>query len=315
MEFDSRMTQETKEFVKENSPIFDKMASIDPKQANEMLDEMVEESISKTNFANITEKEYKVDSLYDNFQIPVTAYIPKTVSPTSSIVVFFHGGGFKLFTRKIYRNTVSFLADHSNTIWLSVEYRLSPEFKHPTQIQDCVSVTKWVIENKNKIFNASQDAYVGVCGDSAGGNLAALVAIELKDAIKFQILVYPWLDLTDSSEYYKEFAKHAYLLPDERTVKAINDYLLDTSLVTSPNVSPMFAKDISGLPKCFLLNAEMDPLVGDAYSYHNKLQDSGVSSEMYVVKGTVHSFFHAFFDYKNAFLEGAVEILGFLNKI
>jgi acetyl esterase len=295
MEFDSRMTEETKEFVKANYNYFEKLSSIEPQKANKMLDEMAEESIRKTPFKNISEKDFTVVSLYDKYHIPVTVYIPNTVSRAAKIVVFFHGGGFKWFSRKIYRNTVSFLADHSNIIWVSPEYRLCSEFKHPTQIQDCVSVTKWVIENKNKIFNASQDAYIGVCGDSAGGNLAALVAIELKDAIKFQILVYPWLDLTNSSDYYKEFAKPLYLISEKLSDQTYIDYLPVKDIASSPNVSPLFYHDLSRLPKCFILSAELDPLIGDAYSYHKKLQDFGVSSEMYVVKGAVHCFFHAFF--------------------
>ncbi len=171
-----------------------------------------------------------------------------------------------------------------------------------------------MIENKTKVFNASQDAKVGVCGDSAGGNLASFVALELKNSLAFQILVYPWLDLTGSSEYYREFSKKVYLLDDHYIVHYSDIYLPDNSIKGSPSVSPLFNNNLSGLPKCFFLNAEMDPLVGDSYAYYKKLQDAGVNSDMYVVKGSVHSFFHAFFDYKNAFIEGAVEILGFLNK-
>ena len=120
------------------------MKAPDLQPVRDMINKLSEEKINKADLSHLNIKEYLVPNIYDNYQIPVTTYVPKSVSKNTPIVKFCHGGGWSLFSRKVYHLQIAHLATESNFIWLSIEYRLSPEFKHPTHINDCCSVLKQV---------------------------------------------------------------------------------------------------------------------------------------------------------------------------
>lgn len=315
MEFDPRMTEETKKFV-EQASVYYKLAfsnTTDIKEIRKYIDSIDDETNKNYKNENIVEKELLILNPKDNFQVPVTIYTPKNVSNDSSIVVFFIGSGWTCFSRKTYKRSVSYLAEHSNKIWVSVGYRLSPEYKHPVAIEDCCSVIQWISENKLSYFNCSENAKLGVIGDSAGGHLGACVAQRLRHLLSFQILIFPCLDLTCTADSYREFSFEKYLLSKEILEQLLSNYTNNVEERKLPEVSPLLNNDLDGLPKCFLLSAELDPLVGDSYAYHKKLIDRGLNSKLHIIKGVVHGFIDPYLDYKNAFLEAANQIVQYLN--
>lgn len=313
MEFDPRMTEETKKHVTIVHELT-KQLNISIEEERKMIDLFDSETNKAHQNENIEEKEYFIENKTDQYQIPVTAYIPKTISKDASIVVFIHGGGWSMFTRKTYRPALLYMAENSKKIWISIEYRLSPEYKHPIAITDCCSVVEWVNENKSKLFNSNENVKIGISGDSCGGHLAACVSHKLRHLLSFQLLIYPWLDLTCSADSYKEFTAPIYILQPHLLERCMSRYIDNIEKRKDPDVSPLLNDGLVGLPKCLIVNAELEPFIGDSYAYNKKLIENGVSSQLYVVKGAIHGFFHSYLDYKNAFFESTNEMLKFLNQ-
>jgi acetyl esterase len=264
---------------------------------------------AKMKFDKLRFEEHSVKSLFDDHKIKVTAYVPKNATPNTTIGIFIHGGGFQNFSRKSHHGTVCFIAESTCTIWVSVEYRLSPEFKHPTAIHDCLSVTHWVLENKQALFGSSPESKVGICGDSAGGNLAATVVFRLKSKLDFQILIYPWLDLTCNPESYKEFSKPYCVTNYELVKKTAADYLGDSN---AADASPLFETDFDGLPRTLMVLAEFDSFNAEGLEYFEKLKGSSIPCSMGIVKGTLHGFFFNTELTRNAFLNGMDYVIEFL---
>ena len=139
---------------------------------------------------NVDESEIVVKSKFDDYEIPVTVYKPNNVDVNGApVTIFFHGGGWVYGSRKDYELLVTYLAEETKSIWLSVEYRLAPENKYPVPINDALSVTEWIIENKSQFGSATSK--LGIAGDSAGGHLAATVTHQLKGKLDYQLLLYP----------------------------------------------------------------------------------------------------------------------------
>jgi acetyl esterase len=313
MELDDRMTDETKQALIAICQFASSLYSCnDIPLIRKQTDLMDDEQNKMVQFDGLTYEEHLVKSMTDDYQIPVTAYIPKAKNANTKIVVFFHGGAFKWFSRKSYYRTVGHIAEKTNTIWVSVEYRLIPEFKCPVGIHDCLSVTQWVLDNKKNLFGSDDCAPVGVCGDSAGGNLAACVVHAFRNKLAFQILVYPWLDLTYSSESIRSLNKPCFFVTFDDIKKGAAEYL-DNMDASSASVSPMFNNDFTGIPRSLIVNAELDPLVDEGRIYFEKLQSAGIPSERVVLKGAIHGFFSSFPFYMNTFYEGAGHVINFLN--
>jgi acetyl esterase len=312
LKLDDRMTDETKSVAEivlnayrevKNVQLFRQKQDLIDKEANE-----------KARFDGLDYAESFVKSETDDYQIPVTMYLPKNRTPSTAIVVFFHGGGFSVLTRQTYQRPIAHIAQATSTIWISVEYRLAPEFKHPRGIRDCTSVAKWALEQKNNLFGSNENAKVGVAGDSAGGNLAVNVAYELRNKVSFQILIYPWLDMTCSSDSYREFTAPCFALEPDLFQYMICDYLedqRDASLVTA---SPLFQTDHNGVAQALIINAELDPIFDDGHKYSQKLRQANIKCEFRMIKGVLHAFFDAYDLYKNAFDECVNLIVDYFNR-
>ncbi len=162
---------------------------------------------------------------------------------------------------------------------------------YPAAFHDSVSATQWVLDNKQKLFGSSASTKVGVAGDSAGGNLAAAVTHELKDKLDFQILIYPFVDLTCGSKSYEKFNNPCFIINYEAATDAARKYIGDKLEANSSLVSPIFNTDFAKQPKALIILAELDPLVEEGKEYHKKLQNANVSSELQIVQGAIHAFF------------------------
>ncbi|MEI2825563.1 MAG: alpha/beta hydrolase [Dermatophilaceae bacterium] len=221
----------------------------------------------------------------------VRIYRPLAASPVP-VVVFFHGGGFVLGSTAQYDPLCAFIADQVGALVVSVDYRLAPEHPAPAGIEDCVDAVRWVGETI--ATRGGDPSRLALCGDSAGGNLAALVAIELRDhggpALAHQALIYPATDLSQSFPSIREHADAPIL--DKPALDAyLAHYLRGSDLTAAdPRLSPYFVNDLSGLPPALVQTADLDPLRDEGQAYAVRLAEAGVPVRATNYLGTVHGF-------------------------
>jgi acetyl esterase len=314
--YDERMTLEIKAYVVNLLKKFNPSVFING-DVN-LLRKTTNENALKANqlvkFDNLETREVFISSQSDNHQIPVTLFTTSDVRRDTPIVVFIHGGGFTFDSRETHYHGVASLAAHSRTIWISIEYRLTPEHKFDTQLRDCKDVLERVLKNRAE-FGGANDCKIGICGDSAGGNLAAVLAHEYKKELSFQVLIYPLLDFANKYDSNKEFSHDIYLLTPELLDFFGKNLISDPEMAKNDRVSPMLKKDFSNLPKSLIVSAELDPLVDQAKLYEEKSIKSNSQCDLRVVKGTTHGFFSNGLILKTAFNEAQNFILDFLLKI
>jgi len=226
----------------------------------------------------------------DGGLIPVRVYYPFETAQLPGLV-FFHGGGFVLGGLDGSDRTCRALANGSGCVVISVDYRLAPEHTFPAAADDAFAVTQYVSEHAAEF--GVDPALLAVGGDSAGGNLATVVALRARDAggppIAFQLLVYPWVDFTDDSPSAREFAADHFLTAEAMAWFA-NYYLPPPIDRRQPWVSPMHAK-LDGLPPAFVLTAECDPLRDQGEAFARRLQAAGVQTSVKRYDGMFHPFF------------------------
>jgi acetyl esterase len=311
---DERLTDEAKQYSVFMNKFYKNARNYSLVEFRQMLAINDKNTCQTYKFDDLDIQDYFVKCLTDDYHVPVSAYVPKTKSPNTAIVIFLHSGGFQFFTRKSFHRTLGHMVRQTNMIWLSVEYRLSPEFKYPFAYNDCCSVTQWALENKSQVFGLTSSANVGVCGNSSGGNLAALIVNRFKKRLAFQILISPALDLSLSLHSYHEFNKPCFGL-DLQTMKIlVKDYLNEDKDVKSSIVSPLFNENFDDTPSTFIISAELDMLVDDARQYFEKLQSANISSKHVILKGAIHGFFDSSDWYMNTFHEAADHIVMFLRN-
>jgi acetyl esterase len=175
---------------------------------------------------------------------------------------------------------------------LSVDYRLAPETQFPGAVLDAYTATRWASENA-ELLNIDT-AKIAVGGDSAGGNLAAVVAqmaLDSKEfAVAYQLLIYP---MTDQSRPYPSYERNAagYMLTTTALNWFMDNYIPDHADRKDPLASPMLRPDLSGLPPALIISAEFDPLVDENEAYANRLKAAGVACDYVCFAGMIHPFF------------------------
>ncbi len=205
-------------------------------------------------------------------------------------LVWFHGGGFIAGSIESHDGVCRALASRAGAVLVSVDYRLAPEHSFPAGLDDAIAATRWVLENGASI--GIDRAAVGVGGDSAGGNFTALVAQELRAAPVapvFQLLIYPATDFTRSLPSHRHFAE-GLLLPETAVLWYRKNYLPDEQLYTHPRASPLFARDLSGLPPALVVTAGFDPLRDEGRAYADRMREAGVHVEYVCSEGSMHGF-------------------------
>lgn len=227
----------------------------------------------------------------DGSSIKIRIYTPKAEGPFP-IIIYYHGGGWVLNSIETSDNSCELLAYQTNSIVISVDYRLAPEFKFPIPLHDCYDAFLWTVENAKNV-NGKKNQII-VAGDSAGGNLATAITIMNRDlegpTISGQILLYPVTDLTFTTPSYEEFAVGFGLLKKDMEWFA-SYYLNDAEEILHPYVSPLKASDLSNLPPAFIIIAENDVLRDEGIAYAKRLKYSGGNIQWEVADGLVHSFF------------------------
>jgi acetyl esterase len=173
---------------------------------------------------------------------------------------------------------------------LSVDYRLAPEHRFPAAFEDCVAAVRWTAEHATELGVDSDR--IAVAGDSAGGNLAAGVALALRDAgprLALQVLIYPGLDMRGDTPSHKLFAK-GYLLEREEIAWFQGNYLSSAAETLDWRASPLLAADHSGLPPAYIFTAGYDPLRDDGAAYAERLAACGVKVTYECFEGMIHGF-------------------------
>ncbi len=222
--------------------------------------------------------------------VPVRVYRPEGADAPAPVCVFFHGGGWVIGSIETHDALCTALAARSGVVIVSVEYRLSPEAPYPAALDDCLAATRWVADNAAEL--AVDPRRLAVGGDSAGGNLAAAVAIRARDegapAIAFQLLVYPVLDHSFDQPSYVENAEGYFLTADG--MRWFSSHYLGGTSPTEPLAAPLHAPDLTGLPPALVLTAEFDPLRDEGEAYGARLSEAGVATTVRRYDGMVHGF-------------------------
>jgi acetyl esterase len=223
--------------------------------------------------------------------IPVRIYRPEARAKLPALV-YFHGGGWVIGSLETHDGACRELANRIGCVVVSVEYRLAPESRYPAAAEDCYAATTWAAENANAL--GVDAARIGIGGDSAGGNLAAVVALLARDrggpALRHQLLIYPVTDADFTRASYRENAE-GYLLTTKAMEWFWGHYVPDAAQRAEAYAAPLRAKDLAGLPPAFVLTAEYDPLRDEGEAYAKRLQQAGVPTRLQRYTGAIHGFF------------------------
>ena len=224
--------------------------------------------------------------------IPVRIYEPRSGRSPHPVLVYYHGGGWTIGDIETHDAVARRLADSAECIVVSVDYRLGPEHRFPASVDDALAAFAWVAANASEIGADASRMAVG--GDSAGGNLSAVVAQQTLAAgarsPDFQLLVYPVTDLGEESKSYELFSSGFYLTRNlMRWFRA--QYLANDEQGLDPRASPLRAESLEGLPSTFLLTAGYDPLRDEGKAYATRLLEAGVDVEYRNYDSLIHGFF------------------------
>jgi acetyl esterase len=225
--------------------------------------------------------------------ISVRLYHPRRASRPAPLLVYFHGGGGVIGDLDAADSGCRMLADESGCLVASVAYRLAPEHPFPAGLEDALAAYRW-IANAARDLGAAPDR-LAVGGDSLGANLATNVARAMAGqprAPRFQLLIYPSLDLTGSRPSRQTFAE-GYLLTRSLSDWFKYHYLPDPGLANDPRVSPLWATDLAGSAPALVITAGFDPLRDEGRAYADRLEDAGVAVRYVCHGGLVHGFLSA----------------------
>jgi len=222
--------------------------------------------------------------------IPVRIYRPSAAP--APVHVHFHGGGWVIGDLDTHDRDCREICVGADCIVVAVDYRLAPEHIFPAAPEDCYAALCWATANLDSL--CALPGAVSVGGDSAGGNLAAAVALMARDrngpAIAMQLLIYPVTDATMESGSYRDNAD-GYLLSRTMMSWFWDHYCPDLALRADPLASPITAEDLAGLPPALVMTAEFDPLRDEGEAYAERLIAAGVEVEVRRFDGLIHGFF------------------------
>ena len=228
----------------------------------------------------------------DGTELPIRIYWPSTSDEPLPVVVFFHGGGWVIGGIDSHDGQVREMVNRTAMVYVSVDYRLAPEARFPAAAEDCYAATQWVAANAASI--GADAARLGVAGDSAGGNLAAVVALMARDrggpAIAHQLLIYPCCDM-DSNAWPSQTENGTGYFLTKESMDWFYDQYVDPADRDNPYASPIKADDLSGLPPACVITAEYDPLRDEGEAYGRRLEEAGVGCEVHRFDGMFHGFF------------------------
>jgi acetyl esterase/lipase len=222
--------------------------------------------------------------------IPARIYTPTGTGPFP-VLVYFHGGGWVIGDIETHDGTCRSLCNGAGCIVVSADYRLAPEHRFPAAPEDCYAATVWVARQATTFDGDASRLAVG--GDSAGGNLAAVVSLMARDrggpSLAFQVLIYPATDQRMQAPSIEENGE-GYYLTTRDMVWFRGHYLANERDMADPLASPLLAPDLRGLPPALVITAEFDPLRDEGEAYGRKLAEAGVPATISRYDGMIHGF-------------------------
>lgn len=244
--------------------------------------------------------------------IPVRIYRPAGVGDAAPCTVFFHGGGHVFGDLDTHDTLCRNLADATPCVLIAVDYRLAPEHKFPAAAEDAYAALVWVADNAAELN--IDPARIVICGDSAGGNLVAVSALQAREqggpAICHQIAVYPVADYGCDTSSYEKYATGYGMLEADAMRWFREHYLRDEADRENWLAAPLKAESFAGLPPATVILAECDVLHDEGAAYADALEAAGVPVERRVFEGMIHGFFSL-----SPTLDGALEAQAFAASV
>ena len=227
-------------------------------------------------------------------EIPIRLFIPKE-NRQDKVMIFFHGGGWVTGDIDTYTPVCATLAEATGHTIVSVDYALAPENPYPIGLQDCYTAAKEIFQNIGLLGAAPED--ITLIGDSAGGNLAAVVSLMARDKGEFkpkrQILIYPatYHDHSIHSPFRSvQENGEDFILTAERIEDYMDLYVPDKAARKTPYVAPLIADDLSAQPKTLIITSEYDPLRDEGEAYGKRLRSFGNEVRIFQMKEALHGY-------------------------
>lgn len=231
-----------------------------------------------------------------NGEIPVRIYWPLNQSSEKALplLILYHGGGFALGDMETHENMARYFCEHASVIVVNVGYRLSPEHQFPKGVEDCYAVLCWVAESAQSL--KGDPGHISVTGDSAGGNLSAVMCQLARDRcgpeIASQVLMYPSVTMALDADYEsrRQFESGYFLGLED--MSWMSGMYFDNQELQSKDISasPILAKNLSDLPPALIITAGHDPLRDEGKHYAERLESAGVQVEYRCFESTIHGF-------------------------
>ena len=242
--------------------------------------------------------------------LPVRVYHPEP-SEQRPLLVFFHGGGFVLGDLDSHDRLARALANAAGSVVVAVDYPLAPEHKYPAAPDAAFAAVRWIADNAAEL--GADATRLAVAGDSAGGNLAAIIALKARDvggpAIALQVLIYPDLDFRRSNFSIREFAGKYGNISRATQEWFMDHYIKSESEKLDPLVSPLLAPSLADLPPTLIITAEYDALRDEGEAYGARLREAGVPTTVKRYDGMIHEFLRwPFDDAKRALHDAAASL-------
>jgi acetyl esterase/lipase len=277
--------------------LLDAIAALGSPPIEEQTPEQVREAYgqfsalaNKAEMASVTDRTFPGPA----GDVPVRVYVPTSDPGPRPVLVYFHGGGWVIGDLESHDATVRALAAASGVTVVAVDYRLAPEHPFPAAVDDCLAAVRWVAEPSTTAELGVDPDRMAVGGDSAGGNLAAVAAQQLRDtgpALRFQLLVYPATEMHLSHPSIDENADGYFLTRAD--MAWFRGHYCPREDWNDPRMSPLLAHDdtVRDVAPALVITAEFDPLRDEGEAYAAKLQAAGVDAKVSRYDSVIHGFF------------------------
>jgi acetyl esterase len=229
----------------------------------------------------------------DDGDMAARIYRPESAEPTVPTVVFVHGGGFVIGDIETHDNQARAICAGAEAVVVSIDYRLAPEAPWPAAVHDALAAVRWAASSIDTL--GGDVDRLAIAGDSAGGNISAVVAQQCRDTgpqLAAQLLIYPGVDMDPDGPYQSRIDNaEGYFLTADDMVWFRDQYVGTASDWTDVLMSPLKSSDLSGLPPAVIATAEFDPLRDEGNAYVEALRAAGVEVDAACYDGMIHGFF------------------------